>query len=40
VNRTSLIGATANPALFEAAAVLADAEGLPAHALSLRLRLK
>lgn len=40
VNRTSLIGATANKALFEAAATLADAEGLPAHALSLRLRLK
>lgn len=40
VNRTSLIGATANTELFEAAATLADSEGLPAHALSLRLRLK
>lgn len=40
LNRTSLIGATANRDLFEAAATLADAEGLPAHALSLRLRLK
>lgn len=40
LNRTSLIGASANQALIEAAATLADAEGLPAHALSLRLRLK
>lgn len=40
LNRTSLIGATANKELIEAAATLADAEGLPAHALSLRLRLK
>lgn len=40
VNRTSLIGATANTDLIEAAATLADSEGLPAHALSLRLRLK
>lgn len=40
LNRTSLIGASANKALIEAAATLADAEGLPAHALSLRLRLK
>ncbi len=40
VNRTSIIGATGNKDLLEAAATLADAEGLPAHALSLRLRLK
>lgn len=40
LNRTSIIGANANKALIEAAATLADAEGLPAHALSLRLRLK
>lgn len=40
LNRTSLIGANANKALIEAAATLADAEGLPAHALSLRLRAK
>lgn len=40
VNRTSLIGCPAGvTGLTEAAAVLADAEGLPAHALSLRLRL-
>jgi histidinol dehydrogenase len=42
VNRTSLIGC-ASPLpteLFEAAATLADAEGLPAHALSLRLRMR
>ena len=40
LNRTSLIGAPANGAetLFHAAATLADCEGLPAHALSLRLR--
>lgn len=39
--RTSLIGCPAGAAeLTEAAAVLADAEGLPAHALSLRLRLR
>lgn len=40
LNRTSIIGANANPDLIRAAATLADAEGLPAHALSLRLRLK
>ena len=39
LNRTSIIGANANKELIEAAATLADAEGLPAHALSLRLRL-
>lgn len=40
LNRTSLIGSppTLPQALYEAAATLADAEGLPAHALSLRLR--
>jgi len=39
LNRTSLIGVPAHCAdLAETAAVLADAEGLPAHALSLRLR--
>lgn len=38
--RTSLIGAPAGAkALNEAAATLADTEGLPAHALSLRLRI-
>lgn len=42
VNRTSLIGCppTGAETLTEAAATLADAEGLPAHALSLRLRLR
>jgi histidinol dehydrogenase len=42
VNRTSLIGCPIKGAenLFEAAATLADCEGLPAHALSLRLRLR
>ncbi len=42
LNRTSLIGCPTQgtEALIEAAAVLADAEGLPAHALSLRLRLR
>ncbi len=41
LNRTSLIGSPATPptALFDAAATLADAEGLPFHALSLRTRL-
>jgi len=40
LNRTSLIGAPPQArALLEAAATLADAEGLPAHALSLRCRL-
>jgi histidinol dehydrogenase len=38
LNRTSLIGAPANSPLLAPAATLADAEGLPAHALSLRLR--
>lgn len=39
VNRTSLIGSPPGAhALMDAAATLADAEGLPAHALSLRLR--
>lgn len=39
LNRTSLIGGPAGAnALLDAAATLADAEGLPAHALSLRLR--
>jgi histidinol dehydrogenase len=42
LNRTSLIHCSpeAAQALAEPAAILADAEGLPAHALSLRLRLK
>lgn len=40
LNRTSLIGCSGQPELVHAAATLADAEGLPAHALSLRLRLK
>ena len=42
VNRTSLIGC-GSPLptdLFNAAATLADAEGLPAHALSLRVRMR
>ncbi len=38
LNRTSLIGAPANSPLLEQAATLADAEGLGAHAISLRLR--
>ena len=38
MNRTSLIGAPERSALLGPAATLADAEGLPAHALSLRLR--
>lgn len=42
LNRSSLIGCppAAAKELAEAAAILADAEGLPAHALSLRLRLR
>jgi histidinol dehydrogenase len=42
LNRTSLIGCPPDAAqsLADAAATLADAEGLPAHALSLRLRLR
>lgn len=42
LNRTSLIGCPPKgiDALVEAAATLADSEGLPAHALSLRLRLR
>jgi len=42
LNRTSLIDCppAAAQILAEAAAILADAEGLPAHALSLRLRLR
>jgi len=40
LNRTSLIGCSGQPELVHVAATLADAEGLPAHALSLRLRLK
>lgn len=38
LNRTSLIGAPANSPLLAEAAALADSEGLPAHALSLRVR--
>ena len=38
LNRTSLITAPHGSALLEAGAILADVEGLPAHALSLRLR--
>ncbi|MFM9890143.1 MAG: histidinol dehydrogenase [Rickettsiales bacterium] len=38
INRTSLIGAPEKSGLLGPAATLADAEGLPAHALSLRLR--
>ena len=38
LNRTSLIGAPAQSELLSAAATLADAEGLPFHALSLRVR--
>ena len=42
LNRTSIIGCTAEAVqqLAPDAACLADAEGLPAHALSLRLRLR
>jgi histidinol dehydrogenase len=42
LTRTSIIGCTPEAAreLAPAAAILADAEGLPAHALSLRLRTK
>lgn len=42
LTRTSIIGCSpvAAKALAEAGAILADAEGLPAHALSLRLRTK
>lgn len=39
LNRTSIIGAPANSVLLAPAATLADAEGLHAHALSLRLRI-
>ncbi len=39
LNRTSMIGAPPNSSLLAPAATLADAEGLPAHALSLRCRL-
>ncbi len=38
VNRTSLIGSPEKSPLLQHAATLADAEGLPAHAISLRLR--
>ncbi|MDX2094998.1 MAG: histidinol dehydrogenase [Alphaproteobacteria bacterium] len=38
MNRTSLIGSPQNSTLLAEAATLADAEGLAAHALSLRLR--
>ena len=38
VNRTSLIGSPERSPLLSAAATLADAEGLHAHAISLRLR--
>lgn len=38
LNRTSLIGSPQNSTLLAEAATLADAEGLAAHALSLRLR--
>lgn len=38
VNRTSLIGAPEQSSLLAPAATLADAEGLAAHAISLRLR--
>lgn len=42
ITRTSIMGCSpvAAKALAEAGAILADAEGLPAHALSLRLRTK
>lgn len=39
VNRTSLIGSPEKSPLLKEAAILADAEGLAAHALSLRVRL-
>ncbi len=39
VNRTSLIGSPEKSPLLTQAAILADAEGLAAHALSLRVRL-
>ena len=38
INRTSLIGNPEKSPLLAQAATLADAEGLPAHAISLRLR--
>ena len=38
INRTSLIGSPEKSPLLEAAATLADAEGLHAHAISLRVR--
>jgi histidinol dehydrogenase len=38
LNRTSLIGSPEKSPLLQQAAILADAEGLPAHAISLRLR--
>ena len=38
LNRTSLIGAPAESSLLQQAAILADSEGLPFHALSLRVR--
>lgn len=38
LNRTSIIGAPEKSPLLAQAAALADAEGLPAHALSLRVR--
>ncbi len=38
INRTSIIGCPEKSPLLSAAATLADAEGLPAHAISLRLR--
>lgn len=38
ISRTSIIGAPAGSPLLAQAALLADAEGLPAHALSLRVR--
>lgn len=38
INRTSLIGSPEKSPLLQQAATLADAEGLAAHALSLRLR--
>jgi histidinol dehydrogenase len=42
VTRTSIMGATHESvqSLLAAASIMADAEGLPAHALSLRLREK
>ncbi len=38
INRTSLIGSPEKSPLLQQAAILADAEGLAAHAISLRLR--